>query len=476
MAKKKCPTEDLDLANLVDCNAAIQSLLHSRQGLKGWFNKAKQECENVLDRFSQPLKYGDKAIQLTEKAFDSLEKYSPNLRDCNIKLKNVYTARLCGDYTETDSDKSLIADIDKNLNDCDEVYEHLSFDMQDLLDRQQAAKHGQRMAEAANRSAIDDLAMIGDDENVQPRPGKIIYKEQSSFASNIKISVNHSTTEFNNWEDDTLAYFHVSHAEVLDKKWQQKFVKKCVEPSFWALILDDITPETDVWPPEDVANRNGTSVMELLRKQHVKKHPQTIDRSKFFDYKQSEKQSDQRYIAEMRRLFDQNTIGEMSGDEILAYHVMKGLSNIKVKEAVLKDVKANDSIIDMDKIQEAINVQASLHAFHNFGNSQASCNKISDKSSSPDKKQGKQGKKDFTKGKGKGESGKKSEKLEFVDFKKLTGQDKLKAIKDRGFCPNCMKKKHKGSEECEAKGHVCKKCDKVNHLEKCCAFPKLKAD
>ena len=430
----------------------------------------------VLDRFCKPLQYGDRAIQLTEKAFDSLEKYSPNLRDCNTKLKNVYTARLVGDYTVTDSDKSLITDIEKNLNDCDEVYENLCFDMQELLDRQQAAKHGQQMAEAANRSAIDDLAMIGDDDNVQQRPGKIIYKEQSSFASNIKISVNHSTTEFNYWEDDTLAYFHVSHAEVLDKKWQQKFVKKCVEPSFWALILDDITPETDVWPPEDVANRNGTSVMELLRKQHVKKHPQTIDRSKFFDYKQSEKQSDQRYVAEMRRLYDQNTIGEMSGDEILAYHVMKGLSNIKVKEAVLKEVKANDSIIDMDKIQEAINVQASLHAFHNFGNSQASCNKISDKSSSPDKKQGKQGKKDFTKGKGKGESGKKSEKLEFVDFKKLTGQDKLKAIKDRGFCPNCMKKKHEGSEECEAKGHVCKKCDKQNHLEKCCAYPKLKAD
>ena len=75
------------------------------------------------------------------------------------------------------------------------------------------------------------------------------------------------------------------------------------------------------------------------------------------------------------------------------------------------------------------------------------------------------------------ESGKKSDKkLEFVDFKKLTGQDKLKALKDRGYCPNCMKKRHEGSEECEAKGHVCKKCDKNNHWDKCCAFPKLRQD
>ena len=99
----------------------------------------------------------------------------------------IHTARLCGDYAETDADKSLIADIDKNLNDCEEVYEQLCFDIQDLLDRQEAAKHGQYMAEAANKSAIDDFAMIADDENVQQRPGKIIYKEQSSFASNIKI-------------------------------------------------------------------------------------------------------------------------------------------------------------------------------------------------------------------------------------------------------------------------------------------------
>ena len=459
---KKSPTEDLDLTNLNDCNAAIQTLLHSRQSLKGWFNKAKQNCEQVLEKYSEPLQFGNRAIQITEEAFESLMKYSPNLRDCNIKLKNVYAARLCGDYVESVDDRNLIADIDKNLNDCEELYEQLCFDTQDLLDKQEAAK-----LEATNRTGIDDFA-IDTGENVQ-RPGKIIYKEQSSFASNIKISEEHSTKEFNSWEDDTLCYFHVSHAEILDKKWQQKFVKKQVEPSFWALILEDITPETDIWPPDEVENRNGTSIMELLRQQHVKKHPQTIDRSKFFDYRQGEKQSDQRYIAEMRRLYDQNNIHEMSGEEILAYQVMKGLSNIKVKESVLKEVKADDSIIDMDKIQEAVNIQASLQAFHSFGNSsQASCNNLSDKDSSSDNKKGKQGK---------GEFGKKSEKkLEFVDFRKLTGQDKLKALKDRGYCPNCMKKKHEGSEECEAEGHVCKKCDKNNHLDKACAYPKLSQD
>jgi hypothetical protein len=51
-----------------------------------------------------------------------------------------------------------------------------------------------------------------------------------------------------------------------------------------------------------------------------------------------------------------------------------------------------------------------------------------------------------------------------------------KAIKERGFCVKCMKKRHEGKDKCEAEDHVCKKCDKKNHFEKCCAFPKAKQD
>ena len=65
---KKSPTEDLDLANLKDCNAAIQTLLHSRQSLKGWFNKAKQNCEQVLEKYSEPLQFGNRAIQLIKRS------------------------------------------------------------------------------------------------------------------------------------------------------------------------------------------------------------------------------------------------------------------------------------------------------------------------------------------------------------------------------------------------------------------------
>ena len=67
---RKDPTIDLDLTNLADCNNAIQVLLHSRQGLKSWFRQGMKKCSQVLERFSEPLKFGDKAISFANYFFD----------------------------------------------------------------------------------------------------------------------------------------------------------------------------------------------------------------------------------------------------------------------------------------------------------------------------------------------------------------------------------------------------------------------
>ena len=48
----------------------------------------------MLDRFADPLQSGEKAIELTKAAFAKLQKYYPNLRECNVKLKNVYTCKM----------------------------------------------------------------------------------------------------------------------------------------------------------------------------------------------------------------------------------------------------------------------------------------------------------------------------------------------------------------------------------------------
>ena len=483
MAEKNPTTPDLDLSNVTVCNSAIQKLLHSRPGYKTWFNKGVQDCERCLAKFSSPLKFGEKAIQTTERAYDSLLKYSPNYRDCNMKLKGIYVARLTDNYVETATDKNLIEDIDRNLNECEETYDRILFAITNLLDDQEEAKNDQQRAHIANRT-VNDFDITDVSNEASSKPGKIIYKDQPNFAPKQKLNVNQKTKTVNTWMEDGRSYFDVSHADLLSNKQQQQFIRNYIDDSFWDLIESEITKETKVWPPEDPEARDGTSCMELLMAKHAAHHPATIDKGQFFDNRQKEKQSDEKYVAEMRNLYDRNGIAQMSSDELLAFQVMKGLTNDKLKEYCVKEAKSRGINIDMDLIQEGVSIQQSLAAFRSFGNSGNSCNNIkaSDKSNSQGKKDSGKGKKDSGKGKNSSGQGKnnsdkgKSDKKEheFVDFKTLTGKEKLKAMSVRNYCTSCMQKKEGKHDKCPGKDHTCNLCDGQGHLDKCCAFPKKK--
>ena len=478
MAEKDPATPELDLSDVKLCNATIQKLLHSRPGYKTWFNKGVQDCERCLAKFSQPLKFGEKAIETTERAYKSLLKYSPNYMECNIKLKSIYEARLTDTYVETPTDKNLIEDIDRNLDECEATYDRILFAITNLLDDQDEAKN-KRASDLPNRTTtVDDFDITDVVNEASSRPGKIIYKDQPNFAPKQKLNVNQKTKTVNTWMEDGRSYFDVSHADLLSNKQQQQFIRNYIEDSFWALIESDITKETKVWPPEDPEARDGTSCMELLMAKHAAHHPATIDKGQFFDNRQKEKQSDEKYVAEMRNLYDRNGIAQMSSEELLAFHVMKGLTNDKLKEYCVKEAKSRGITIDMDLIQEAVSIQQSLAAFRSFGNSGNSCNNIK----ASDKSSNNQGKKDSGKGKNNNNQGKnssdkgKSDKKEheFVDFKSLTGKEKLKAMSVRNYCTSCLQKKEGKHDKCTGKDHTCKLCDGKGHLDKCCAFPKKK--
>ena len=495
MATKDPVTTDLDLTDVKVCNAAIQKLLHSRPGYKTWFNKGVQNCERCLAKFSkrsgQPLSFGEKAIQVNNQAYSSLLKYSPNYIECNLKLKSIYVARLTDTYVETPSDKNLIEDINRHLDECEQVYDRILFAITNLIDDQEEAKNDQQAAHLANRTTVDDFDITDVGNEASSRPGKIIYRDQPNFAPKQKLNVHHKSKTVKAWMDDAEGYFDVSHAELLTNKQQQQFIRQVIEDSFWNLIEPDITKETKVWPPSDPEARDGTSCMELLMAKHAIHHPATIDKGQFFDNKQKEKQSDEKYVAEMRNLFEQNGIAEMSSDELLAFHVMKGLTSEKLKEHVVKEVKAKGTTIDMEMIQDAVSVQQSLQAFPSFGSSGNTCNKMHANEKSSNGNQGKNNtnsaKNNNNKGKGKGNSnhqnkgnnnkGKSDQKNQYtyVDFRTLSGNELLKAVTDRECCTFCWKK-HDKSAACEGKDHVCKRCDRKGHLDKCCAYPKKKQD
>jgi hypothetical protein len=66
------------------------SNIASFQSLKGWFNKAKQNCEQVLEKYSEPLQFGNRAIQLIKEA---VQKY---MKASKIDL-SIHSSGLVGD-------------------------------------------------------------------------------------------------------------------------------------------------------------------------------------------------------------------------------------------------------------------------------------------------------------------------------------------------------------------------------------------
>ena len=140
MDSKQCPTEGLDLSNLADCNAAIQLLLKQRHVLTSWYESCVYECERVLAKFSSPLCFGNKSIELSEKAFDRLEKHHATLRDCNVKLKYIYEARFMKNYTATEDDTYLFQIIMDSFDETDAKYENTLFATQRLIDSQIKAR------------------------------------------------------------------------------------------------------------------------------------------------------------------------------------------------------------------------------------------------------------------------------------------------------------------------------------------------
>ena len=75
-----------------------------------------------------------------------------------MKLKSIYVARLTDKYVETATDKNLIEDIERNLDECEATYDKMLFAMQNLLDDQEAAKNEQRVTHISNRNTISHWA------------------------------------------------------------------------------------------------------------------------------------------------------------------------------------------------------------------------------------------------------------------------------------------------------------------------------
>ena len=118
-------------------------------------------------------------------------------------------------------------------------------------------------------------------------------------------------------------------------------------------------------------------MIEMMEEINQSINPKWIDKSKFFDRVQGEKESNHRYVAEMKHLYVHHEVAKMSHEDILAYLMVKGFASSEVKKEIVKSVEGKSGTISLKEIESTINIMAQCKRFNNFGsNSNHSVNRI----------------------------------------------------------------------------------------------------
>ena len=154
-----------------------------------------------------------------------------------------------------------------------------------------------------------------------------------------------------------------------------------------------------------------------------------------------------------------------------------------LKKEIVENVKGVEKDITVAAIEKAVTIKNAQRQLGKCGAPTPSVNQSqpgtsgnNNNSNSGYKGKGKgkgKGKSNFSQnnaagGGGKGNQSQNKSNPEFVDFSKLQGQDKLTAMKTRGYCLTCGKKHDKGS--CKfPEDYKCKHCQK-KHFSYVCAF------
>ena len=345
--------------------------------------------------------------------------------------------------------------------------------LRQLILRISNALEDQKLATIANNTAFgddfDDSKPIGG-----ARKKQTTFKDQPSFHPKEEIHQNSPSVKFADWEADMKSAYDISNCRTLPVPAQQQYVRRFVSSAFWSLLKHKISDDTQIFPPKEEHLRTGATVMEMLREINESINPKLIDRSKFFDHVQSEKDSNHKYLAQMKQLFVHHEIDQMTPQDILAYLTIKGFRSPETKKEIAKNVKGDHGAISMKTIEDTINQQAQINTYSKFGANSNSVNRITHQRQNQQQNQqqpkNQQNQQQPRNQQNQGQENNTS--LPYVDFSTLTGWNKINQMKKRGYCTRCLKKHDEG--KCQIKdNYQCPSCNRPHTIKACAGFKKL---
>ena len=455
--------DNIDWTSEADIKAAFSHIKNVRAGYRQKIDSAFAECQQCLENYAMIVSHD--SIIYIQAALDNYKAIKIPHDECLHDVLHLHKIM--------ENNKMIDMKLEQHINDRKRLQNNIDewakdttiHALQGAILKLKNALAEQKMAEAANRTGfLDDF----EEEKPQGARRKTYqgFKDQPTFHPKSDITPNSTSVQFTNWLSDLQSAYDTSNCKVLSTRDQQKFVMKFMTQSFIDLLKDKMSEETEIFPPSDPANRTGATMIEMMEEINQSINPKLIDKSKFFDRVQGEKESNHRYMAEMKHLYVHHQIAKMSHEDILAYLMVKGFYSSETKKEIVKSVEGKSDTISLKDIQSTINTMAQCKKFNNFGsNSNHSVNRINFQKQNQQNQQNQQQPKQNSSNNQQTDSG-------FVDFSSLKGWKKINAMKRKGYCTKCVRKHDEGA--CSVKDTFkCKYCLRNHYPQACAGFKKL---
>ena len=452
-----------------ECDDEIKELIFARSKLRAWATKTRRICTNFrlsvmtapIDGSDPELKpnVGHMALQTAQHALADMTKYFRKLDDMSTNILVIHGFRfMAADYNEETEELQKTADRtrDDTLKAEAQVfidaYQTELLGMQDLINRLETKLH-------VNTNAGIGAAAQNNTGKTQP-----LWRENRMFKPHETLSTKTSPADIDNWAESMETYADSSGIAKAPSSTQHAFMRTCVDETFWHTIKENLRDDAPLFPPNR-SDRGGDSVVEKLREAHAVHNPIAANRLILFTRHQAQNQPFEEYQADMLWVYNRCNVATLTDLKLLSYLIFMGIRDDDLKEAIVTEVKGDDTLITVELMIEVAKTRTTFHVYKNLVTKK---DNVVAYTGNQDKNQRGNGK-NYSPGK----SGYEIPSSTTNALKSLNGDAKRQAMIAAELCFRCALKASicKMSPKCKARNWKCSRCEKKGHHQTACLRP-----
>ena len=401
------------------------------KALKGWLTQTISACANLI---GMPRSIANDSFlrNRIEMSIQELDNRLEKINDCLSELE------ACELLVTLDDDRRLREESYKVTR------AQVASSHQECLNRLvRALAELDTLAEAnaATQPAVSDDHSNG---------GASSLKVQDSLKPFV-LSKENSVLEFSQWKKEFRAFYSASHLEKLDIVGQQAFFRKYIESNLLSVLETKISTTTTVFDNE---NAPGTdSCFQLLEEEFKLRYPLVARRFKLFSIRQAEGETFTEYMAKIKTNATHCSLDTLGIEGLLIYISIVGLNStdfdLREKLLELPTLTMNE----VDRISRGYESAQSAIRGIESGTRTGAGSTVHRIRTFDNKKTDRQ--RDF-------------KHYNFDKVKGRTPSERLKLLKESGWCRRCGRHPYDKYQKCWAASAQCYICGDFGHLSYLC--------